>query len=61
MVAGIANPNGAAVDTGAAECTEPGRPACDGCCEALQGEREGRAAGESGVDGEICVPVNVGI
>lgn len=55
MVACTTDPDGAAVDPGAAERAEPGRPACDGCCKALQGEREGCAAGEPGVDSQVCV------
>lgn len=54
VVAGTADPDGAAVDPGAAECTEPGRPAGYGRGETLQGERKGWAAGEPGVDREVC-------
>ena len=53
MVAGAADPDGAAVGAGAAECAEPGRPAGDGRGEALQGERAGCAASEPGMDGEV--------
>lgn len=54
MVACAADPDGAAVDSGAAECAEPRRPAGDGRCEALQGEREGCTASEPGVDTGVC-------
>ena len=38
--------------------TEPGRPARDRCCEALQGEREGCTAREPRVDGEVRVRID---
>ena len=53
MVPSTPDPHRAAFDPGAPQRAEPGRPARDRRREALQGEREGRAARQSRVDGEV--------